>query len=177
MSGRQCDNASAGVLIERDGRWLFLWRASFPPGVAPVAGHVFDEHRSYEDAARAEVKEEAGLSVESLSDTGTGRWRANRCRRVPGAMGQGHLWKVYTATVSGELAPSQREVKRARWLSRPQVQLLANRTMLRATGAISEEDFREYPGIEPVWVSFLVSLDLISMATSDLMMIDLLMRS
>lgn len=160
-----CDNASVGVLAERTEhgrtRWLFIWRNQWPLYVAPVAGHVYDEHSCYGDAARAEMREEAGLTVEALHVTGVGGWRPNRCRRNPGPNGAGHMWEVYTAKVSGELAPSGREVRRARWLSQPQVQLLANRTVLLATGRLDAEDYRENPGIEPVWMQFLAQMDLV----------------
>lgn len=174
---KQCDNASVGVLIEQKGRWLLTWRANFPVGVAPVAGHVFDDHKDYQDAARAEVTEETGLAVEELHPTGVGGWRPNRCRREPGAKGTGHLWEVFTATVSGDLKPSEREVTRARWLRRPEIQLLANRTMLYAQARIGESDFGEYPGIEPVWVSFLAALDVISVRVADLELIERLAGS
>jgi ADP-ribose pyrophosphatase YjhB (NUDIX family) len=165
---KRCDNASVGVLAERKGRWLFVWRNTFPFSVAPVSGHVFDEHRCYDEAARAEMREEAGLEVESLYLTPAGGWRPNRCRREPGPAGTGHLWEVYTATVSGELAPSQREVKQARWLGHAQVQLLANRTMLYAQNRVPEDEWRDSPGIEPVWVGFLADLDLVRMPVENL---------
>lgn len=168
----KCDNASVGVIIERDGRWLFIWRNTFPFSVAPVSGHVFDEHPGYRDAAVAEVKEEAGLTVEALYPTGVGGWRPNRCRREPGPAGTGHQWEVYTAVVSGELNPSPREVRLARWLSYPQVQLLANRTMLHAQGRISDRGWEESPGIEPVWTGFLAALGMIRLPDGDLRLIE-----
>jgi hypothetical protein len=141
-----------------------------------VTGHVFDEHRTYEDAARAEVREGTGLAVTALHDAGIGCWRENRCRREPGPVGTGHRWEVYTALAEGEPSPSPGEAGAARWLSRPQVQLLANRTMLLARGRIGKDDLREDPGIEPVWVSFLLSLDVITMAVSDVELIEGLAR-
>ncbi|MDP4501100.1 hypothetical protein [Nonomuraea turcica] len=40
-----CDNASVGVLITNHTKqWLMIERATFPFGVASVAGHVFDDH-------------------------------------------------------------------------------------------------------------------------------------
>lgn len=171
-SVKKCDNASVGVLAERNGRWLFIWRNTFPFSVAPVSGHVFDEHGSYRDAAVAEMREEAGLTVEGLFPTGAGGWRPNRCRREPGPAGTGHLWEVYRATVSGDLAPSPREVRLARWLSAPQMQLLANRTMLRAQGRVSDGSWDESPGIEPVWTGFLATLGMIRMSPGDLSLVE-----
>lgn len=179
---KKCDNASVGVLAEHQAngrqRWLFIWRNTFPFSVAPVSGHVFDDHPSYADAAAAELKEEAGLDVAEVSWTPVGGWRPNRCRREPGPQGTGHRWEVYIAyTGPGlpALAPSEREVRRARWLSRPEVQLLANRTMLYAQGRVSERSWDRDPGIEPVWVGFLADLDMIRMTAQDLELVAELM--
>lgn len=180
---KRCDNASVGVIAEHtDGngqpRWLFIWRNTFPFSVAPVSGHVFDEHSHYADAARAELKEEVGLDVTEVHRTPVGGWRPNRCRREPGPVGTGHQWEVYVAylgTRVPELVPSEREVKTARWLNRAEVQFLANQTMLYARGRISEESYRGSPGIEPVWVGFLAELDVIRMAAADLELIAELM--
>lgn len=165
---KDCDSASVGVLAEQKGRWLFIWRGTFPYSVSPVSGHVFDEYESYEEAARARVREEAGLEVTALHLTPAGGWRPDRCSRTPGPLATGHAWEVYTATVSGTLDPSQREARTARWLSQPEVQLLANRTLLHAQGRIDTEDYRDSPGIEPVWVGFLADLDLVRMSLEDL---------
>jgi ADP-ribose pyrophosphatase YjhB (NUDIX family) len=177
---KTCDNASVGVLIESYGRrgaprWLFTWRNTFPFSVAPVSGHVFDEHGDYRDAAVAEVKEEVGLTVEELYPTMVGGWQPNRCCREPGPAGTGHAWQVFTATVSGELKPSDREVRQARWLLRDEVQLLANRTMLHAQGRVRAADFTECPGIEPVWVGFLAELDVIRMPVAGVELVRQLM--
>jgi ADP-ribose pyrophosphatase YjhB (NUDIX family) len=179
MSSKTCDNASVGVLAEYTGgngrpRWLFIWRNTFPFSVAPVSGHVFDEHEHYTDAARAELKEEVGLEVTEVYWTPVGGWRPNRCRREPGLLGTGHQWEVYIAYLGvspPDLKLSQREVRLARWLSAPQVQLLANRTLLYVQGRVDESDWREAPGIEPVWVGFLAELDVIRMPAGSLELI------
>ena len=174
---KTCDNATVGVLIERDGRWLMIWRANFPPGVAPVAGHVYDEHASYEDAARAEVAEETGLHVEALSHTGILGWQPNRCRRAPGTLGIGHVWLIYLATVSGQVKPSEREAQTARWLSQPEIQVLAERTVRYARNEVTGEEFALDPGIEPVWVSFLVTLGLVFLPAEDMALVSSLAAS
>jgi ADP-ribose pyrophosphatase YjhB (NUDIX family) len=169
---KQCDNASVGVMIRQDWRWLFFERATLPVGIAPCAGHVFDEHESYQEAACAEVAEELGLTVKTLYSTGVGGWRPNRCRREPGPQGTGHMWLVYTAVVSGELRPSARETRNVRWLEEQDMQSLAGRTAAYARGEVSESLFTAAPGIEPVWVGFLVELGLISMRASTLAAIE-----
>jgi 8-oxo-dGTP pyrophosphatase MutT (NUDIX family) len=168
-----CDNASVGVLVRGEGgRWLVFDRVSFPPGAAPCAGHVFDEHAGYEDAARAEVREELGLHVETLELTRAGGWRPNRCRRDPGPSGVGHDWRVYLATVSGVLAPSPRETRNARWLDAAGLQRLADRTAAWAHGKVPDGEFATEPGIEPVWAAFLAELGIVTISAADLAAIE-----
>ncbi len=153
---KSCDNTSVGVIIiNASNEFLMFDRNTFPPGTAPAAGHI-DDHGTGRDAARAEVEEELGLRVETLREV-TGGWRSNRCRRLPGMRGTGHTWQVYTATVSGDLAPSARETKNVRWIPAVDLQALADRTVVYAHGHLSDEEFAERPGIEPVWVQWLAA--------------------
>jgi ADP-ribose pyrophosphatase YjhB (NUDIX family) len=170
--GKTCDNASVGVLISDSGHWLMFERATFPPGIAPAAGHVFDEHSSYEDAARAEVAEELGLTVETLELLPVGGWRPNRCRRTPGPRGPGHQWQIYQASASGDLRPSARETRNVRWLATDDLQRRASWTAFYATGRLTEQEFLADPGLEPVWVRFLAELGLIRMSNPDLVAVD-----
>jgi 8-oxo-dGTP pyrophosphatase MutT (NUDIX family) len=156
-----CDNRSAGVIIaDGSGKYLLFDRATFPPGTAPVAGHV-DDHGTYEDAAIAEVREETGLTVTRLHEVASG-WRDNKCRRKPGPKGVGHEWRVYTATVTGTLKPSPRETKNARWLTADELQVLADQTARYAYGAHCDL------GIEPVWCHWLAVAGLVSLPAADL---------
>jgi 8-oxo-dGTP pyrophosphatase MutT (NUDIX family) len=159
---KRCDNASVGVVIERDGRYLVFTRATFPAGVAPCAGHVFDDHDGYEAAAAAEAREELGLTVTSLDLAVAREWRANRCRRLRGPQGTGHWWQVYRATVSGTLRPSPRETRSARWADPAELQTLAARTARYARGEVTDGEFARNPGIEPVWVRWLCDLGVIT---------------
>ncbi|MFC1410482.1 NUDIX hydrolase [Streptacidiphilus sp. N1-12] len=161
-----CDNTSVGVIITNAaGDYLMFDRATFPPGTAPAAGHV-DTHGTFEDAARAEVEEELGLHVESLTVV-AGGWRNNRCRRLPGPRGTGHRWKVYTATTSGDLNPSTRETRNVRWIAAADLQDLADRTAAYARGDLAVQDFTANPGLEPVWALWLHSLHAITIDHAD----------
>ena len=155
-----CDNTSVGVIVaDGHGKYLLFDRNTFPPGAAPPAGHV-DDHGSYEDAARAEVNEETGLTVVSLRYV-AGGWRNNKCRREPGPKGPGHQWRVYLATVTGDLVTSPRETRNARWLDQQDIQALAARTVEYAYDTVTALEFAENPGIEPVWVRWLEDVRLI----------------
>lgn len=170
---KRCDNASVGVLItDAKTRWLMFERATFPPGVAPAAGHVFDDHAGYEQAARAEVAEELGLTVATLELLPVGGWRPNRCRRQPGPRGVGHQWQIYRATTTGTLRPSARETRNVRWMTSNEIQRLASWTAYYALGRVSDHEFAESPGIEPVWVRFFTELGLIRMSPADLANVD-----
>jgi ADP-ribose pyrophosphatase YjhB (NUDIX family) len=172
----RCDNLSVGVLITDDqGRYLLFRRARPPVGVAPPAGHV-DDHGSAEDAARAEVAEEVGLTVMSLTRVAHG-WRDNACRRRPGPRGVGHEWTVYRADVTGGLVSDTQEASDARWYTTREIQSLADRTVAYALGEVDEDRFVAAPGLEPVWVEFLAVAAVIDVAPSDLVVVDRLAQS
>ncbi|MEV7011953.1 NUDIX hydrolase [Streptosporangium sp. NPDC051022] len=172
-SPKVCDHLSVGVLIQNDaGEYLMFERATAPAGVAPVAGHV-DDHGAAEDAARAEVTEEVGLTAVDLFRFPTGGWQPNRCRRaVAEGHRPGHHWHVYRAKVTGDLAPSAREARHPRWLTVDQVQALTERTVAYARGLISDAEFAAEPGLEPVWVRLLANCWMIAVDDEDLLLID-----
>jgi 8-oxo-dGTP pyrophosphatase MutT (NUDIX family) len=168
---KTCDNASVGVIITNDaGAFLMFERATFPPGIAPVAGHV-DTHGTTRQAAEAEVREEVGLTVLSLSEITTA-WRNNRCRRHPGPRGTGHHWTIYHAVVTGDLDPSERETRNARWIPRDQLQVLADSTSAYARGGLTDSEFTAQPGLEPVWVQWLYEEGIITLSAGELRLID-----
>jgi 8-oxo-dGTP pyrophosphatase MutT (NUDIX family) len=162
----RCDNRSVGVIAEDGyGNFLLFERAT-PAGIAPAAGHV-DNHGGWEETARAEVAEELGLTVVSLEHV-TGGWRPNACHREPGPRGPGHDWRVYRATVAGDLHPCPREARNVRWLNHRDVRELADRTAGYAAGRLTTADFAARPGIEPVWIQWLADAGIIDAARYDL---------
>ncbi|WP_219826030.1 NUDIX domain-containing protein [Nonomuraea typhae] len=169
-----CDRTSVGVLItDPQGRYLMFERASAPIGVAPAAGHAA-EHGTFEEAAHAEVAEELGLTVTSLTPLIHG-WRDNVCGRhpAPEADGRrGHHWEIFQAKVTGTPAPSPRETRQARWLSVEELQQFARRTAEHALGLIDAATFAAAPGIEPVWVGWLAEAGLIALDRELLAVID-----
>ena len=144
---KTCDNASVGILIERDDRFLLFERQTFPPGIAPPAGHI-DSHGTPEQAAVAEVREEVGLTVTSLELLAE-LWLPNRCRRQPGAKGVGHQWSVFRAEVTGDLALGEREARNAAWWTAHDLGWQARRTI------------RSSDGLEPAWCVLLDHLGVI----------------
>ncbi|WP_374777113.1 NUDIX hydrolase [Streptomyces sp. NBC_01310] len=172
---KACDNTSVGVVItDRQGRYLMFDRATFPVGTAPAAGHI-DDHGSTEDAGRAEVEEELGLTVTGLTRV-SGCWRDNRCRRRPGARGTGHDWTIYQATVTGDLTPSARETKNVRWIAPDALQELADRTVAYAQGRVTDAAFEAARGIEPVWMQWLANIAAIHVSPDELLQVERLTR-
>jgi 8-oxo-dGTP pyrophosphatase MutT (NUDIX family) len=168
----ECDGVSVGVLIvDEQGRHLMFDRATPPVGCAPVAGHG-DDHGSPEQTARDEVSEELGLTVSVLTQV-TGGWRPNRCRRhVPEGQTPGHHWTIYRATVTGDLTPSERETRNARWLTTAELQDLTDRTAAYARGELTDAEFIARPGVEPVWAWWLNVLGIVGVDEADMARIE-----
>ncbi|MEV1003370.1 NUDIX hydrolase [Nonomuraea sp. NPDC050202] len=164
---KTCDNTSVGAIILDDRRRLLVFdRNTDPPGVAGPAGHI-DDHGTADDAVIAEVAEEVGLTVTAL-DLISEEWRPNQCRRLPGPAGVGHYWAFYRVEVAGELTPSARETRNARWADRVELQSLTHRTINYACGWLTNEEFRARPGIEPVWLPTLAAAGLVDAAPEHL---------
>lgn len=171
---KACDGASVGVLVlDHLGRVLIGTRAD-RAGKAPIAGHVFDEHDSYEAAAVAEVAEEAGMDVVPGSlrfVVGGHRWIP--CKRGNGPNGVGHEWRVYTARATGEPYSADGKMLDLHWADRGELDDLICRTVAWARGAIASPEWAERPGMEPVWCRWLIAAGLASIARDDLLRIDM----
>ena len=150
---RACDHLSVGVVIgNQAGEILLIERARLPWGWACVSGHVDEDVNEagqplWSVAARREVQEEVGLELGEMREVGHGV-KANSCRREDG---QWHEWAVFEATSTGEVSIEQSEVKRWMWANEEQIHSLALRTREWEKGLIGEQDWREKPGLEPVW--------------------------
>jgi 8-oxo-dGTP pyrophosphatase MutT (NUDIX family) len=151
--------------------WLVFDRPD-GSGVASVAGHVYDQHAHYKDAARAETVEETGLTVTSLRYI-TGGWRDNRCSRAPRPGNEiGHRWRVYQATTTGTLSPSLRETRNLRWVTEPGLHDLALRTADLAHDRITLTDWTTWPGLEAVWVMWFHDAGVVRVPSADLDVIE-----
>lgn len=170
-----CDHASVGVLL-RDpaGAVLLIKRGTYPPGWAGVAGHVYDDHPGYYEAAIAEAREEAGVQLTpgQIPERATcGGWRDNRCRRQPcqnpeqPCPGIGHDWAVWMIDVPERpaLHLSERETAGAMWATPHELGYLAGRTVAYASGHVPAAEWANTPGLEPVWVRWLCEAGLIDL--------------
>jgi ADP-ribose pyrophosphatase YjhB (NUDIX family) len=167
-----CDNTSVGVIISDERhRFLVFDHTTGRAGVAPVSGHV-DANPSPELAAYAETLEETGLAIPAARLTGCG-WRRNSCRRDPGPHGPGHTWWIFTAAVRGaQLDASPRETRNMRWVTKADLQRLAERTAAYARRELTDAEWEGRPGIAPVWVAWLDGAGLVAVPPDDLRMID-----
>jgi ADP-ribose pyrophosphatase YjhB (NUDIX family) len=145
-----CDHTSVGLLVQRGAELLVIERRRPPFGFAPPAGHV-DARPSWEDAARVELKEEVGLSATSMSLAYEGR-KNNRCRRLGGDW---HYWRVYRVTATGTVVPNPDETRQAFWCGRTRLHYLIQRTQKHLAGQISDIEWENTPGLEPVWIELL----------------------
>lgn len=156
----RCDHTSVGVIVRNeDGAIALLERARPPEGIAPAAGHI-DSHGSPEQTAVDEVWEELGLRInpnDLRATTIAGRIVRNSCRRIGG---DHHRWWVFEAVLaeSQPMNPSQDETRSAAWYTPKACEALAARTRAYQTGRLTNERWRERPGLEPVWLGFLAEL-------------------
>ena len=153
METLKCDHTSVGLMVWKNNRLLLIERRKPPYGVAPPAGHV-DDHGSYEDAARSELEEEVGLEPTELRLLAEGR-KENCCRRPNGNW---HYWKIYEVTAKGTVKLCSTEARSSGWYSIPELIELCQRTKLYLAGEVSEFEWQERPGMEPVWCNWLAEL-------------------
>lgn len=151
-----CDHKSVGLIVLKDEKILLIERGKPPFGFAAPAGHV-DEDKSFEDAAKRELKEEVGLDVVSLKLLKKGK-KNNFCRRSGGTW---HFWKVYEAKVKGNISRSRDETRQAGWFSREQIKKLIEKTKDYMNGKISEKKWHKNPGLEPIWYEWFEELGVI----------------
>lgn len=174
-----CDHKSVGVIIEGmpgyagpADHYLMFERVKPPHGIAPVAGHL-DDHGSYLDAMQAETVEETGLEVVEYHLVANG-WRGNACRRQPANSEVGHDWKIYKALALGDQAAAPAETKNLHWYSRGDIAEMAARTMLYALDYVTGAEFKAEPGIEPVWIQWLIEAQLLDPKGMHLELLDAL---
>jgi len=145
-------------MVVREGdKILLIERAKGTKGFALPAGHV-DADKTYEEAAKRELKEEVSLEAKELKLLIEGR-KENPCRREGGTW---HLWKIYEAIASGQIIRSLDETKKAGWYSPEEVAALGLRTNQFREGKISEDDWNNNPGLEPVMYEWFKQLKIIS---------------
>jgi ADP-ribose pyrophosphatase YjhB (NUDIX family) len=151
-----CDHTSVGMLVRNEEKILLIERARFPFGYAIPAGHV-DGDKSFEEAAKRELKEEVGLEPISMQKIYEGR-RENPCRREGGSW---HLWKIYEVTTEGEVDRSVDETKRANWFTKEEISKLSTRTKEYLEREIPEDEWEKNPGLEPIMYEFFKELKII----------------
>lgn len=149
-----CNNTSVGILVYHDDKLLLIERRKPPYGWAPPAGHVDDEE-SYAEAAARELQEEVGLKATNLRLLLARRYE-NRCRR-PG--GDEHVWQVFEAVCDGEPVRSEDETSAMRWFTRAELDELSQRSSALLTSDAGSEQWREAPGLEPVWIDMLNEIE------------------
>ncbi|MCR4322647.1 MAG: NUDIX domain-containing protein [Candidatus Azambacteria bacterium] len=152
----ECDHSSVGMLVWRDEKLLLLERKLPPFGFAPPAGHV-DGDALFEDAAMRELREEVGLTADSLKLLVEGR-KDNTCRRSGGSW---HYWKIYEVIAGGVVQGSAEETKQVNFVSKDVLLQLVEKTKRYIRKEISDDEWEASPGLEPVWYEWLQELKII----------------
>ncbi|MES2215811.1 MAG: NUDIX hydrolase [Patescibacteria group bacterium] len=151
-----CDHTSVAIFVWRDDMLLLIQRAKFPYGFAVPAGHV-DGDTSFEEAAKRELKEEVGLEAVELKLLLEAR-KENPCRREGGTW---HLWKLYETKATSELNRSLEETKSARWFTKDEIKQLALRNEQWSRKDMTDEEWKESPGLEPVMLEWFKELKIL----------------
>lgn len=157
-----CDNTSVGMIVNHPDRKsiAILKRAKFPFGYACPAGHI-DGDENPEKAAQRELKEEVGLDGRSTTFRVVYEGRKeNPCRRQGGNW---HHWTIFRAeATSSVIVRSEDETVEADWYTQEQIQQLAKRTQQYIDGLVTEQEWEEDPGLEPIWFEFLEGLGIVA---------------
>ncbi|MEK9185085.1 MAG: NUDIX hydrolase [Patescibacteria group bacterium] len=114
------EHFSVGAIIMKDKKILLMDRKLKPFGFAGIAGHI-DEREIPSKALKRELKEETNLDLHSCKLI-LKRKIIQKENCVFGV--KKHFWYVYIVGCSGELKPSQYEVKSINYVSREKIKKL-----------------------------------------------------
>ncbi|MDP3954580.1 MAG: NUDIX hydrolase [bacterium] len=170
-----CDNTSVGMIIKNGDDMAIIFRKNYPEAYALPAGHV-DGDNPWNVGLKREVREEVGLDV-TQDKVVFKKDIDNPCKRENGSH---HSWEVSEAiSWTGELKAGY-DAKEARWRNLEKVKELARRTEYfinkyaipyDAVGELTvaifginpgekktDPEWKENPGLEPVWYYILKEL-------------------
>ena len=171
---RPCDHTSVGIVIWNDlDELALIKRSNYPEAIALPAGHCDGD--TFLEAAIREAQEETGLTPKNLVLRFAERLD-NPCKREDGLY---HHWQVFeVVTWSGTLTAGS-DAKEVFWVPRKQLYRYAHRTEYfmhkyqiscgdigMLTHAIfgdptlhnTDSEWKENPGLEPVWYFILKSI-------------------
>lgn len=150
-----CDHKSVGMIVRKDDKILLIERKKAPFGFAPPAGHLDGD--TFDHSAIRELEEEVGLETNEIKLLIEGR-KENKCRRDGGNW---HYWKIYEVKTNGEINRSESETKQAGWFTLEQIKLLIEKTNKYLSKEISESEWIQSPGLEPIWMEWFKELGII----------------
>ncbi len=151
-----CDHTSVGAIIFGPNGDILMFERGTPPwGIAGPAGHCDGD--TYEQALRKEVFEEVGLQVTTA--TFIAAFQIKKACRRPFDTTPYHDWQFYIAEVAGEIQASIRETRNVRWYSLEEIEQLIQRTEQYLLGMLSDEEWRQSPGLDLSWYRLFIRED------------------
>ena len=151
-----CDHNNVGIFIWTNQKLLLVIRTGSQFGYTLPSGHV-DGELTFEDAARRELKAETGFSIINIEKVGEGK-KENKCDRKDGSS---HFWKLFKVITGGKLIPNENEVKKTAWFSISELKELAEKTLKYNKKEITESEWEQNPGLEPVILEWFQELKII----------------
>lgn len=107
---------TVGALIERDGKFLIMRKATWPYLWDVIAGHLTRDEEPAAAVVR-EVSEETGLRLVQPNRVFQGEIFPEPCRRGVNI----HEWSLFRGPAEGEPRPDPREVSELRWVTRAEM--------------------------------------------------------
>lgn len=107
---------TAGALIERDGKFLLMRKATWPYLWDVIAGHLTTDEEPAAAVVR-EVSEETGLRLVKPRRVFQGEIFPDPCRRGVNI----HEWFLFRGPADGGLRPDLLEVAELRWVTRAEM--------------------------------------------------------
>ena len=156
MIEKNCDNKMVGMIVWKDKKLLLIQNKNAPFGFGPPTSHV-DSNPSFEATALQQITAQLGVTAANLQLLTEGK-KQDSCDRKNSD--DGHYWKIYKMKVSGEAVYND-ETKNIVWYSKKQMQHLARRTQLLLEKRITDEEWKQSPGIIPSWYEWLQKLHII----------------
>ncbi|OHA50769.1 MAG: hypothetical protein A3A97_01605 [Candidatus Terrybacteria bacterium RIFCSPLOWO2_01_FULL_40_23] len=156
MSKTVCDHTSVGIIVTREEALrsqILLIKSTKPPYEWTLpSGHadlvkLNPTEKEFKSAARRELKEKTGLRAIQLYMI-----HQERTVRSCGRMNDNyHVWRIYASVYLGKIDRNKEEAQDVAWFTRAELEEHVWFTTRHQEGEVSEEEWLDNPGLEPIW--------------------------